>query len=87
MSEMAIVVAFRGGVIANSFTDSLVGIVEPQSPQAVSLGVARTLTTLKNGQGVIRIVNPTSQPVSLRMGCPIGKFFFVLRGNCKMNMQ
>ncbi len=77
MSEMTISVSIRVGVVANPFTDSFVGIVEPQSPQAASLGIARTLTTIQNGKGIVRVVNPTGQPVSLGAGCPVGQFFSI----------
>ncbi len=77
ISEMTISVSIRDGVVANPFTDSFVGIVEAQSPQAASLGSARTLTTIQNGKGIVRVVNPTGQPVSLGAGCPVGQFFSI----------
>lgn len=43
MSEMTVSVSIKDGAVANPFTDLFVGILEPQSPQAVSLGIARTL--------------------------------------------
>lgn len=77
LSEMTVSVSIRDGVVINPFKDSFVGILEPQSPQAVSLGIACTLTMIQNGKGIVRVINQTSQPVSLGAGCPVGQFFSI----------
>lgn len=43
----------------------------------VTLGVARTLTSVQKGRGIVRVVNPTNDTVSLEAGCPLGQIFSV----------
>ncbi len=77
MSEMVIPISVKDNGVANPFTDTYVGILEPQPPPVVALGVARTLTSVQKGRGMIRVVNPTNDQVSLDAGCPLGQLFSV----------
>lgn len=77
MSEMVIPISVKDNGIANPFTDTYVGILEPQPPPVVTLGVARTLTSVQKGRGMVRVVNPTNEQVSLDAGCPLGQLFSV----------
>ncbi len=77
MSEMVIPISVKDNGVANPFTDMYVGILEPQPPPVVSLGVARTLTSVQKGRGMVRVVNPTNDQVSLDAGCPLGQLFSV----------
>lgn len=40
MSEMSIPISVKGNGVLNPFTDTYVGILEPQPPQVITLGVA-----------------------------------------------
>lgn len=61
MSEMAIPISVKDNGVANPFTDTYVGILEPQPPPVVTLGVARTLTSVQKGRGIVGVVNPTKR--------------------------
>ncbi|KAL7863381.1 hypothetical protein SRHO_G00123650 [Serrasalmus rhombeus] len=54
---------------------AMTGIVEPHPPSTSALAIARTLTTVHDGQGLVRVVNPSPEPVSLAGGCPLGQVF------------
>ncbi len=77
MSEMVIPISVKDNGVANPFTDMYVGILEPQPPPVVALGVARTLTSVQKGRGMVRVVNLTNDQVSLDAGCPLGQLFSV----------
>ncbi|KAL6466207.1 hypothetical protein MHYP_G00263400 [Metynnis hypsauchen] len=77
LSEMVITVSVNSSTTKLPCSTSYVGIVEPQPPSTSALAVARTLTTVRDGQGLVRVVNPTSDPVSLAGGCPLGQVFSV----------
>lgn len=78
MSEMAVPISVKDNGIANSCANTYVGVLEPQPPQVVTLGVARTLTSVQKGRGIARIINPTNEPVSLNTGCPLGQLFSIV---------
>lgn len=50
------------------------GCLEPYQLDLDGISVARTLTKVKNGFAVIRLMNPTNGPVTLQPGMQIGQF-------------
>ncbi|XP_057191395.1 uncharacterized protein LOC130555303 [Triplophysa rosa] len=78
MSEMVVPVSVKENGIANPCTDTYVGILEPQPPQVVTLGVARTLTSVHKSRGIARVVNLTNEPVALDAGCPLGQLYSIV---------
>ncbi|KAL7838997.1 hypothetical protein SRHO_G00256550 [Serrasalmus rhombeus] len=75
LSEMVITVSINCGNTKVACAESYVGIVEPHPPSTSALAIARTLTTVHDGQGLVRVVNPSPEPVSLAGGCPLGQVF------------
>ncbi|KAL7880767.1 hypothetical protein SRHO_G00030210 [Serrasalmus rhombeus] len=75
LSEMVIAVSINCGNTKVACAESYVGIVEPPPPSTSALAIARTLTTVHDGQGLVRVVNPSPEPVSLAGGCPLGQVF------------
>lgn len=77
MSEMAISISVLGSTVLAAPSDPYVGLLEPHMSPTTSLAVARTLTSIENGKGVVRVINPTQDPVQLDSGCPVGQVFAV----------
>lgn len=77
MSGMAISCSVKTNDAVNPFTDTYVGLLKPQPLPSLTLGVARTLTSVHKGRGIVRFVNLTNKPVSLGAECPLGQFFSI----------
>lgn len=67
LSEVVVPISVKDKGVANLFIDTL----------GLTLGVARTLTTVQKGRAIVRVVNPTNEQVSLDAGCPLGQIFSV----------
>lgn len=78
MSEMAIPISVLGSMALATPSDPYVGLLEPHVSPTTNLALARTLTAIENGKGIIRVVNPTHDPVLLDGGCPVGQVFAVM---------
>ena len=78
MSEMAVPISVLSNAVPSIHSDTYVGMLEPHTFPSVNLAVARTLTTIQGGKGVVRVVNPTHDPVLFDGGCPLGQVFAVV---------
>lgn len=80
LSEMMITAHLDSYAIHVAPQKDYVGLIEPYTGDAGGLAIARTLTTVRDGLAAVRVINPSTQPVNLVKGSPLGQLHAMTGG-------